>query len=128
MRAVDGHTGSDKGRWSQPPLAGSQLRARLLLGGWLLWPTQHPDYCLRVIHHSTGQPHFEDMTFNRQLATSNPAIWPSPNGCLVVGGNNELTGYIAPNTCSRNIKKTPNGPKPAPPACTNWPKPKPTWV
>ncbi len=118
LRVVDARTGSDKSGWLQPAAGRLPPLGRgVLLGGWLLWPTQDPKYSLRVVHHSDGNPHHDDLTFSPvQTRFIKPGNMAFANGCLVVAGNHELTGYVAPKHLLKKNEKDAAGPKPPPPA------------
>lgn len=116
LRAVDAATGSDKNGWGQPGAGRLPPYGRsLILGGWLLWPTQHPKLSQRLVHISDGNPHHQGLMFNpvqvRQIKPGNMAF---ANDCLIVAGYKELTGYIAPRHFLKKYQQDANGAKPSP--------------
>lgn len=116
LRAVNAMTGSDKSGWVQPATGTLPAYGRgVIAGGWYFWPTQHSIYPLRLVRVSDGNPHHGDITFSpvqvRQIKPGNMAY---ANDCLVVAGNSELTGYVAPKHLLKDRQKDAAGSKPRP--------------
>lgn len=115
VRAVDSRTGNDKGGWVQPALGAFRLPPRgrgLLAGGWVFFPTLHPQLPLRLLHIDTGRQHYRDLSFPPQrlqkLVAGNMVF---ANGCLVVATEKELVGYVAPKHSLIQRQQDALGPK-----------------
>lgn len=97
LRALDALTGSDEGGWLQPGEGRLPPMGRgLMAGGWVIWPTAHPELPLRLVHASSGYPEYGELAFEpvrlRHLVAGNIALG---GGCLVVATGEELVGYVA---------------------------------
>jgi cellulose synthase operon protein C len=95
IRALDAATGADEGGWRQPAVGGLPPFGRgLLVGGWVLWPTQDPRLPLRALNDEDGSqrrgPVAIDPTRLHRLQPGNMAFG---GGWLVVAGTEELVGY-----------------------------------
>src|SRR5205807_534906 len=95
VRALAVATGDDGGGWRQPALGRLPAFGRgLLVGGWVLWPTQDPRLPLRALNEADGgqqrDPDILDPTRLHRLRPGNMAVG---GGCLVVADTEELIGY-----------------------------------
>jgi outer membrane protein assembly factor BamB len=97
LRAVDALIGQDDAGWQQPAIGKLPGLGRgLLMGDWILWPTQDTSLPMRAVCQSDGSQegtdgNFYEPTQMRRLIAGNLAY---AHGCLVVAGNDELAVYL----------------------------------
>jgi outer membrane protein assembly factor BamB len=95
IRALDAATGDDSGGWRQPAVGRLPAFGRgLLVGGWVLWPTQDPRLPLRALNAAEGgQQRGADIRDPTRLHRLRPGNLAFGGGCLVVADTEELIGY-----------------------------------
>jgi hypothetical protein len=96
MRALNAVTGEDRGGWLQPDLGKLPGLGRgLLAGGWVLWPTQDPQFPVRALNQTDGsQQRGQETCEPTELRHLFPGNFAMGGGCLVIAGAEELAGYV----------------------------------